>query len=858
VKYIKGLFLCLLIAVLLSNSSLAETTEPNETSKVNTNIIQLTQAEKEFIDKHPVINLGVDPKFVPYEFIDSDGVYKGISADYIDLISQKTGLKFVVSQDLTWSEAYEKAVEKELDVLPCIAKTTQREQHFLFSDAYLTFQRVIFLNENNNDIKSLDDLKGSTVAVQTNSSHHNYLSSFENIKLSLYTDVEEALQAVSDGTESAFVGNLATSSYLTKSFGITNLRYIAIDTEEPQALYFAVRNDWPELAGIINKALSHIDEEDKIAINNKWIGIEKSVDYSEIIKIAAIIGSIIAVILSVSFFWIIRLRKEIEKRKKIQSDLEKARKDAEDANKFKSNFMARMSHEIRTPLNAITGMSYLLKKTNVTLTQKMYIDRITQASTNMLSIINDILDFSKIEAGKVNLEYISFNLDQVIQDVVNIISYKIEEQEIGFKLSKDPTVPNWFFGDAKRIEQILINILNNSAKFTSSGEVSLDIRLIAREAEKYHLAFTVKDTGIGMSEEQVKNLFEPFTQADISINRRFGGTGLGLSIVKNLVEMMNGQIQVYSTEGDGSTFIIHLSLEIDKANEDEYKKTIAADHFKNVKTLVLEKTGSNMNMIESYLSSFGMDCELTTSQVSALIMLEAANGKFAKSFDLLIVDYETPAEGGFKFVEAIRNNKKITKVPKIIMLLPMMREDLFDKLDEYNINIGIGKPIIPSILFNGILDIFKLKAVAVTKFSEDEDNSTISLDYQNCVLVVEDNKTNQLIAKSLLQQAGLQVLIASDGKEGLEIFSEHRSEINLILMDLHMPVMNGYEAAIEIRKISDNVPIVAMTADVILGVKEKCEQSGIYNYISKPFDPDRFIQTVKSIIKQSEASDFLF
>lgn len=851
-KYMKGLFLCLLIAIVLSNSSLAETTEPNETPRVNTNIIQLTQAEKEFIDKHPVINLGVDPKFVPYEFIDSDGVYKGISADYINLISQKTGLKFVASQDLTWSEAYEKTVEKELDVLPCIAKTTQREQHFLFSDAYLTFQRVIFLNENNNDIKSLGDLKGSTVAIQTNSSHHNYLSSFENIKLSLYTDVEEALQAVSDGTESAFVGNLATSSYLTKSFGITNLKYIAIDTEEPQALYFAVRNDWPELAEIINKALSDIDEEDKIAINNKWIGIEKSVDYSEIIKIAAIIGSIIAVILSVSFFWIIRLRKEIEKRKKIQSDLEKARKDAEDANKFKSNFMARMSHEIRTPLNAITGMSYLLKKTNVTLTQKMYIDRITQASTNMLSIINDILDFSKIEAGKVNLEYISFNLDQVIQDVVNIISYKIEEQEIGFKLSKDPTVPNCFFGDAKRIEQILINILNNSAKFTSSGEVSLDIRLIAREAEKYHLAFTVKDTGIGMSEEQVKNLFEPFTQADISINRRFGGTGLGLSIVKNLVEMMNGQMQVYSTEGEGSTFIIHLSLEIDKENEDEYKKTIAADHFKNVKTLVLEKTGSNMNMIESYLSSFGMDCELTTSQVSALIMLEAANGKFAKSFDLLIVDYETPAEGGFKFVEAIRNNKKITKVPKIIMLLPMMREDLFDKLDEYNINIGIGKPIIPSILFNGILEIFKLKAVAVTKHSEDENNSSISLDYQNCVLVVEDNKTNQLIAKSLLKQVGLQVLIASDGKEGSEIFYQHRSEINLILMDLHMPVMNGYEAAIEIRKISDNVPIVAMTADVILGVKEKCEQSGIYHYISKPFDPERFIQTVKSIIKKSE------
>lgn len=165
VKYIKIFFLCLLISGLLSNTSFSATNEPKDSSAVNANIIQLTQAEKEFIKKHPVINLGVDPKFVPYEFIDSDGEHKGIAADYMDLISQKTGLKFVVSQDLTWTEAYEKAVEKELDVLPCIAKTTQREQHFLFSDAYLTFQRVIFVNENNNDIKSLDDLKGSTVAV---------------------------------------------------------------------------------------------------------------------------------------------------------------------------------------------------------------------------------------------------------------------------------------------------------------------------------------------------------------------------------------------------------------------------------------------------------------------------------------------------------------------------------------------------------------------------------------------------------------------------------------------------------------------------------------------------------------------
>jgi two-component system sensor histidine kinase/response regulator len=230
--------------------------------------------------------------------------------------------------------------------------------------------------------------------------------------------------------------------------------------------------------------------------------LDTDIDYRPIIRILSIIGALIAVVLSVSFFWIVRLKKEIRRRKQIQLDLEKAKHEADEANEFKSSFMARMSHEIRTPLNAITGMSYLLKKTEITLTQSMYIDRIIQAANSMLSIINDILDFSKIEAGKVELEITSFSLDQVIQDVVNIVSYKINEQGIGFRLSKDPLVPNWFFGDSKRIEQVLLNVLNNAVKFTSKGEVSLDIRLMAKENDKYHISFTIKDTGIGMTEEQ--------------------------------------------------------------------------------------------------------------------------------------------------------------------------------------------------------------------------------------------------------------------------------------------------------------------------------------------------------------------
>ncbi len=813
------------------------------------NALGLTGDEIRFMEEHPVIRLGVDPEFIPYEFFDSDGEYKGIAADYLALIAEKTGLQFEVARGLTWSEAYESAVERDLDALPCVSRTAQREKYFLFSNAYISFQRVMFVNEDNRDIKTFEDLYGKTAAVQRNSSHHSYLSDFEQIKLSLYTNVEDALRAVADGTEVVFIGNLATSNYLAKSNGITNLQYIPINTQEPQSLYFAARSDWPELIGIVNKALAAIDEESRIAISDRWISVQESADYTWLIRLVLIAAGVAALIVLVSFFWITKLRKEIRIRKQSQADLEEARRAADEANRFKSRFLARMSHEIRTPLNGIIGMAYLLKKTKITMTQTLYVDRISLSSNIMLSIINDILDFSKIEAGKVELEITPFSIDDVIKDVVGTVLFKIEEQKIGFRLVKDPAVPNWFFGDAKRIEQILINILNNAAKFTSAGEVSLDVGLAAKENDRCRLVFTVKDTGIGMSAEQVDKLFTPFEQGDTSINRRFGGTGLGLSIVKNLVDLMEGEILVSSTPGEGSVFTVHLPLTVDMEKEAEYRKNAAAGQFRNLRTLVMEKTEAGMNLLQTYLESFGMPCEATASQQSALRMLRDAE----KAYDLLIVDFETPEEGVFQFVDALLADPGIAHKPRILVLIPMMREDLFDKLGEYSIDAGIGKPIIPSVLLNSILDIFRDKAVAAARASEQAQGGAAFIRGQASVLVADDNQTNQLIAESLLKQAGITVLLADNGKAAVEVFGQNRDRIDLILMDLHMPVMNGYEASAEIRKVSSGVPIVALTADVNPGIKEQCERYGIHHYLTKPFDPDDFIRKVCDLLKTGRA-----
>lgn len=808
--------------------------------------LNFTQQEMIFIENNPVIRVGVDPEFVPFEFIDESGDYKGIASDYLSLIEIKTGIKFEIIKGLSWPDAYEMAVSGEIDILPAVSKTVEREKYFNFSKPYYNIKRVIVTRDNNTNVRSFDDLKGKIVAVQENSSHHSMLISRPDINLSLYQRVPDALTALADGRENIFIGNMATTNFLIRSEGITNLKFIAFETPENQSLHIAVRKDLPELVTIVNKAFDSITDNERILINSKWIDLEVAPDYGPIIK--NIIQGIIAVLLiyAVSFFWIIRLKREIKKRKEIQIDLEKAKLEAEEANNIKSSFLARMSHEIRTPLNAITGMSYLLKKTGVTLTQRMYIDRISQASNTMLSIINDILDFSKIEAGKVQLERVSFSLDQVIREVVNIVSYKIEEQRIGFLLSKDPKIPNWFFGDPKRLEQILINLIGNASKFTSKGEVSLELKLIAKEGNDYHIAFFIKDTGIGMSKEQVKKLFEPFAQGDVSINRKYGGTGLGLSIVKNLLEMMGGEIEVFSTEGEGSTFIVNLTLEKDVEKEEEYQTKISSAYFKNIKTLVLEKTGANMNIIDSYLSSFGMKCELTTSEKSAIAMLEESNNTFAKPYDLFIMDYETPEEQGFEFIKKLKNNNRIVKFPKVIFLLPMMGEALFDRLEENGIDGGISKPIIPSVLYNSIIEIFREKVIKVGAEYELPQPKPI----KHKALVVEDNKTNQLIAKSLLETAGFEVLIANDGLEGIKIFTENADVIDVVLMDLHMPVLNGYESSEGIRQISKEVPIIAMTADVIQGVQDKFEASGINYSITKPFDPEYFMTTVKTIVEE--------
>lgn len=316
--------------------------------------ISWTDDELQFIEKHPVIELGVDPQFVPFEFIDENGEHKGIAPDILALISEKTGLQFKVRKGLTWPEAYDLALLGELDGLPAVGKTPEREESFLLSEPYYYFKRVIVTNDQDQSISSIDDLAGKTVAVQRNSSHHSYLLQHEDIHLSLYDSVEAALVAVATNKEKAFIGNLATTNYLIRTNGLTDLRFIAFEAEKQQALYFAASKDHPELISIFNKAAATITEAEINEINSKWIELDTSLDYGPLIQIGLILAAIFILILAISIYWINRLRKEIEERKKIERSLIEANEKADRMNGKLQQANAEL--EKMTMVDGLTGI----------------------------------------------------------------------------------------------------------------------------------------------------------------------------------------------------------------------------------------------------------------------------------------------------------------------------------------------------------------------------------------------------------------------------------------------------------------------------------------------------------------------
>jgi signal transduction histidine kinase/DNA-binding response OmpR family regulator len=531
--------------------------------------------------------------------------------------------------------------------------------------------------------------------------------------------------------------------------------------------------------------------------------------------------------------------------------LREATEQAQAASLSKSQFLANMSHEIRTPMNAILGMLTLLRKTELTARQADYAAKSDGAARALLGLLNEILDFSKIEAGKMALDPHPFALDQLLRDLSVILSANVGDKPVEVLFDIDPTVPRQLIGDAMRLQQVLINLGGNAIKFTAQGEVILAVKVLRRTDDAVTLQWSMQDSGIGIAPENQARIFSGFTQAESSTTRRFGGTGLGVAISQRFVALMGGELELQSELGKGSRFYFTITLPVAASVEAGLQPSGAV---RALRTLVVDDNPFARDVMAHMAQSLGWEADLADSGARALELLErrAAEGV---TYQAIFVDWQMPGMDGWQTSQRIRELQArgqladpAGKSPVLVMVTANGREMLSQRTpgEQALLDGFLVKPITASMLLDAVADAHDTGHAL--RLSGKGSGSASALRLQGMrLLLVEDNLNNQQVARELLQDEGAHVQVANHGREAVEALAAAPTAFDVVLMDLQMPVMDGFTATQAIRRDLGllQLPIVAMTANAMASDRQACLDAGMDDHVGKPFDLQNLVQVLR-------------